>query len=71
MGYEDTPQLLLYRIDKDSTTTSKGREPLEFDEDIIGISLLLPGSRSRNNLATHISIKIKSTEYDEPEINEE
>lgn len=71
LGYEDTPQLLLYRIDKDSTTTSKGREPLEFDEDIIGISLLLPGSRSRNNLATHISIKIKSTEYDEPEINEE
>ncbi|QWI47735.1 Z1 domain-containing protein [Bacillus mycoides] len=64
-----TPQLLLYRIDKDSKFTKKQspnikeaskRYDLNASEDLIGISLFVPGYRSGKNLATKLSIRIEN-----------
>lgn len=51
-GLKDIPQLLIYCIDKDSKARRKSREDLNAKEDIIGISLLIPGvvSESKNNI---------------------
>lgn len=61
-GLSKTPQLIIYKIDKDSTpsSNSKDREPLNFKEDIIGINIMIPSVHNDNNknLATYISAKI-------------
>lgn len=58
-GYGNTPLLFIYRIDKDSTPDRNlnTRTSLNFDTDIIGIEILLPGS-SRAGLSKTVSIKI-------------
>ena len=77
-GLSKTPQLIIYRIDKDSTPNknSKVREPLNFKEDIIGINIMIPSVHNDNNknLATYISAKldlstrmIDEDEYIDPE----
>lgn len=62
-----TPQLLLYRIDKNSkftkdqsanTKDANKRYDLNASEDLIGVSLFIPGYRSGRNLATKLSIRI-------------
>lgn len=64
-----TPQLLLYRIDKDSkfdkkqnpnTKEADRRYNLNASEDLIGVSLFVPGYRSGKNLATKLSIRIEN-----------
>ncbi|MDK4018313.1 hypothetical protein O0D00_07685 [Staphylococcus pseudintermedius] len=62
-GLSRTPQLVIYRINKDSKPTnisSNGRVPLDFDEDIIGINLMIPSAPSKNkkNFETYIKAKI-------------
>ncbi|UDV05340.1 Z1 domain-containing protein [Staphylococcus pseudintermedius] len=62
-GLSRTPQLVIYRINKDSKPTnisSNGRVPLNFDEDIIGINLMIPSAPSKNkkNFETYIKAKI-------------
>ena len=73
-----TPQLLLYRIDKDSkfkgkqspnTAEANKRYDLKADEDLIGVSLFVPGYRSGKNLATKLSIRIENRIGD-PEMEE-
>ncbi|WP_338654212.1 Z1 domain-containing protein [Sporosarcina psychrophila] len=62
-----TPQLLLYRIDQNSkfegtqgenTSEANKRYDLNASEDLIGVSLFVPGYRSGKNLATKLSIRI-------------
>lgn len=71
-GYEKRPQLVIYRIDKNSKPTkpSKSRFGLNFSEDIIGISIMIPGIRSSKNIATKITIKIDENNDADLEIEE-
>lgn len=62
-----TPQLLLYRIDKDSkfekkqsTKEANRRYDLNASEDLIGVSLFVPGYRSGKSLATKLSIRVEN-----------
>lgn len=64
-----TPQLLLYRIDQNSkfekeqssnTKEANKRYDLNASEDLIGVSLFVPGYRSGRNLATKLSIRIEN-----------
>lgn len=60
-GLSSTPQLLIYVVDKDSqpTGTSGKRCPLDAKEDVVGISLTIPGeSKYSNNTAT-VSVLIE------------
>jgi Z1 domain len=68
-GLELTPQLLIYRIDKDSkkSETAKAdslREDLNFSEDIIGISLYIPGKQIGRNYAKALTVKIHNENID-------
>ena len=58
-NYGDIPQLIIYRINKDSVPEKKGvqRAPLEFSEDIIGINIMIPGE-SRGGVSKTIAIKL-------------
>ncbi|UTR10185.1 Z1 domain-containing protein [Evansella sp. LMS18] len=59
-GLANTPQLLIYRIDKNSKAmkNTKLREDLNACEDIIGLCLTIPGIRSANNLYGALQVKI-------------
>ncbi|GGG92711.1 hypothetical protein E2558_06260 [Staphylococcus pragensis] len=75
-GYGNTPQLIIYRInkgDKDfKIINSNSREKLDFPKDIIGINIMLPGV-SRGNKETYISAKINLNNeiVDEDEFSED
>ena len=66
-GLNSTPLLLLYLIDKDSApkkeTTS--RKELDVDEDIVGLSLVIPGGKKGVDYASTISINIDNELFDE------
>ncbi|WP_211655328.1 Z1 domain-containing protein [Planococcus alpniumensis] len=74
VGLGKTPQLLIYRVDAKSTTRTASadnakkhnRFDLEFDEDIIGISILVPGKKNRN-LAKKLTVQLKRIEENETE----
>jgi hypothetical protein len=77
---ENTPQLLIYCIDKDSTTTRKNRKDLNAEADIIGLSIMIPGYVDRKqNRVDSIQIDISrfidpdeiGGEVDEEEFEEE
>ena len=66
-GLETTPQILIYRIDKDSKVSKRAavtREDLEASADIIGISLYIPGGRIGTSYASSISIKMENDIFD-------
>lgn len=71
-GYDKNPQLVIYRIDKNSEPkgTSENRQALNFSEDIIGISIMIPGIRSSSNIATKITVKIDENNGEDLEIEE-
>lgn len=66
-GYGSVPQLLIYKVDKNSTPTnfkkenkeSSQRSPLDFKEDIIGINIMLPGKTVNGVHVKRISAKLK------------
>lgn len=64
-GLSKTPQLLIYRINKDSKpskNSSEVREPLNFKEDVIGINIMIPSVHNNNkNLATYIQATIDTS----------
>ncbi|SDW05916.1 Z1 domain-containing protein [Marinococcus luteus] len=71
-GLGDTPQLIIYRIDKNSKTNAERRENLEAEEDIIGICLRIPGMNSKNG-NSYGALQIQIENYDETkesEVNE-
>jgi hypothetical protein len=61
-GLGNTPQLLLYRIDQHSVPDpgTKGRKKLDTSEDLIGISIWMPGGKPAANrsFSTHVSVRI-------------
>jgi len=62
-GLDTTPQLIIYRVDQNSTGSGT-RYNLEADEDIIGISIYIPGGRIGTNYASSVSIKMKNDIFD-------
>lgn len=50
LGLDKTPQLVIYRIDKDSQPRSNNREPLGIDSDLIGLFVSIPGQKTKNNV---------------------
>lgn len=63
-GLETTPQLIIYRVDKDSKTTSKTREDLNAVEDIIGLCIYIPGGKIGSNYVSTVSINLKNDVFD-------
>ncbi|WP_404354880.1 Z1 domain-containing protein [Cytobacillus firmus] len=74
-GLGKTPQLVIYRIDQKSVAepSSKTRSSLRAVEDIIGVSLYIPGQESGKSLAASLTIELDSpeTEYWDIEGEEE
>ena len=63
-GLDTTPQLTIYRVDKNSTASTKTRVNLDAAEDIVGISIYIPGGRIGTSYASSISIKMKNDIFD-------
>lgn len=71
-GYDRKPQLVIYRIDKNSQpqNPSSKRCEVNFSEDIIGISIMMPGIRSSTNIATKITVEIDESSEEDLDIEE-
>ena len=64
-GLETTPQLIIYRVDKNSATSSpRTRQNLEAAEDLIGMSIYIPGGRIGTSYASAVSIKMNTDVFD-------
>lgn len=67
-GMETTPQLIIYRIDKDSDVfpNYKGSERTKLGalKDIIGLSLYIPGGRIGTSYVSAVSIKLNNDIFD-------
>lgn len=61
-GHDQIPQLVIYRINKDSKpqniVSKSSRKALNFQKDIIGISLMIPGQSTKKNLAAKLTINV-------------
>ncbi|RIN55810.1 hypothetical protein BU029_02035 [Staphylococcus simulans] len=80
-GYGDTPQLLIYRVNKgdkeakirvNSETGKPIRAPLDFPQDIIGINIMIPGIAKGKNMTSYIQadIAIPNSNIDEDDYAE-
>ncbi len=58
-GKDNVPRLVLYCIDKNSTTeTSDSRAPLNTNVDVMGVEIIVPGRRAANqNFTSAVQIK--------------
>lgn len=63
-GLETTPQLLIYRVDKNSKSNGSSRVDLNAPEDLIGLCLYIPGGRIGTSYASTVSIKMKNDLFD-------
>lgn len=65
-GMETIPQLLIYRVDKNSVVSreSHTRQNLDAPVDLIGLCLYIPGGRIGTSYASTISIKLKNDVFD-------
>lgn len=64
-GLQETPQLIIYRIDKDSKAKENTlRLDLDAPEDLIGLCLYIPGGRKQTSYATTVSIKMSNDVFD-------
>ena len=70
-GLETTPQMLIYRVDKNSRmsekmkASSKGlRDDLNAVEDLVGICLYIPGGRRGTSYASSVSMKMDNDLFD-------
>ncbi|MCQ9288080.1 Z1 domain-containing protein [Staphylococcus gallinarum] len=75
-NYGNVPQLIIYRIDKGdksrNKTFNKSREAIQFDQDLIGINIMLPGVSQNENMTKYVSAKINlKDQYIDEEIFEE
>ena len=59
-GLGNIPQLIIYVIDKDSKSTSKTREDLNAEEDIIGICINVPEDNDGNGRIQSVAIRISN-----------
>ena len=62
-GLDKTPQLIIYCVDKNSTTTAMNRTNLDTDNDILGIALNIPRGDSKQGDAYAKSLVIDYTKY--------
>jgi hypothetical protein len=73
----DIPQLIIYRIDKDSPApkrtpkngTEESRAKLDAVEDLIGVCLLIPGERRRNNPVDRLTVR-RTDLVSRPDLND-
>ena len=65
-GLETTPQLLIYRVDKDSKARGNGATRVDLDSpaDLIGLCLYIPGGNNSRNYVSKISIQMKNDIFD-------
>ena len=65
-GLDKTSLLIIYFIDKNSKPRKgeNNRKPLDIDDDLVGLSLIIPQSKNRISSGTHVSIKIKNMHSD-------
>ena len=66
-GLETTPQMIIYRVDKDSRVDGRNnaaRIDLNALDDLIGICLYIPGGKTGVNYASKIAIKMKNDLFD-------
>lgn len=76
-NYNQTPQLIIYRIDKGEETEEEyqnkhkneknefikqNRSPLNFPCDLIGINIMIPGESKGGNRTTHVTVKLDSND---------
>jgi len=62
-GLDTTPQLIIYFVDKNSSGTGE-RINLDAKEDIVGISIHIPGGRIGTNYVSTVSIDMKNSVFD-------
>lgn len=63
-GLETTPQLLIYRVDKNSKAKKNSvRYDLNAPEDLIGLCLYIPGGKNKTNYVSTVSIKIANNVF--------
>ena len=58
IGLNDTPLLLLYRIDKDKGNETKLREKIASTEDVVGFSIIVPGDSVGTSHVKSLRVKI-------------
>lgn len=64
-GLETTPQLLIYRVDRNSKAQKNSvRLDLEAPEDLIGLCLYVPGGKNKTNYVSTVSIKMSNNVFD-------
>jgi hypothetical protein len=76
---KDTPQLIIYRVDKDSKApkrtpkdgSDEPRVDLNAKEDLVGICLLVPGERRRNNPADRLTVRRPLSDDDVKDLNDD
>ena len=65
-GLNTTPQLIIYRVDKNSSVRSSvTRQDLAAVEDIIGVSIYIPGGRIGTSYVSTVSINLEKNIYDD------
>lgn len=62
-----TPQLIIYRIDKNSkkANNNENREDLKASEDIIGVCMNIPGAKRGSNYAASVQIRLEDVMDDD------
>jgi len=73
----DVPQLIIYRVDKDSPApqrtpkngTEEIRAKLDAVEDLVGVCLLIPGERRRNNPIDRLTVR-RTDPASRPDLND-
>lgn len=65
-GLETVPQLIIYRVDKNSKASDRSRTRVDLNacEDLIGISIYIPGGKIGTSYASAVSIKMKNEVFD-------
>ena len=66
-GLETTPQLIIYRVSKNSESkkNAKNRYPLNLDEDPVGFMINIPGGRRGSDYVEKVSIHINNDIFDD------
>lgn len=67
LGLDKTPQLVIYKIDKDSHPTTEERVPLDIDTDIIGLYISIPGRKDTTKpikITTRITKSLDDESFD-------
>lgn len=67
-GMTQTPQLIIYIIDKNSRPTTKAskhsRYPLNSKENLVGLAITVPGERKQSDYADYLIVQLNDEEVD-------